>query len=162
MPTPVPYTTPALVRALVARTTESRPGTGASIEDSQILEAISAAAQKIDSVLGVVFPVPFNPVPQLITDAATAIGALELDMTFREVRDYQSELNPVMLRAKRYEDQLIAIRKGEAVIPGYVPPDEEVPDNPGDGGSIVDVINSENDVLDCQPDYWDRYYGRTL
>lgn len=158
-----PYTTPALVRSLVARSTASRPGTGASIDDSQVVESISAAEQKIDSILGVVYKVPFGPeIPQLITDIATAIAALELDMTFREVRDYNSELNPIVMRAKRYEDLLQQIRKGDASIPGYEPEEQE--DNPSDGGSIVGVENPCLVDLSCrsQPSWSDLYYGRAL
>lgn len=161
MTTPVPYTTANLVRNLISRETASRPGTGASIDDAQINEAISAAQQKIDSVLGVVYPVPFvGEIPPLIVDAATAIAALEVDLTFRETRDYQTELNPVVLRAKRYEDLLVQIRKGDAIIPGYTPPGE-APDNPSDGGSVVGVENPCLVDLSCrpQPSWHDRYYG---
>lgn len=160
---PVPYTTPEKVRTLVSRQTDSRPGTGASISESQLVEAISAAQQKIDSVLGPVYATPFDPVPPLVTDIATALAALEADMTFREVRDYGSELNPVVLRAKRYEDLLQQLRKGEATLPGYEPPEDE-PTPPTDSGSIVDVFNPCEPDVCCSsgPTWHGQYYGTQL
>lgn len=157
-----PYTVADKVRNLVSRSSVSRSGTGAVIGDPQINEAIDSAQQRIDSNLGAVYTVPFNPVLPLITDIATAIAAFEVDLTFRETRDYNSELNPVMLRYREMMKELEKLRTGQSVLPGYTP-GETPPDNPNDGGSIVSVENQPQIWPgSCGDDYWGRYYGWTL
>lgn len=138
----VPYATPLQVRSLVERGLASRPGTASSLSDDKVLEAINSAEQTIDSRLGLAFSVPFDPVPPLVTDIALAIAAYQLDLTFREVKDYNSDLNPVLLRYRDAIALLQDIAKGIAALPGYeAPPDSNPPPNPNDGGSVVGVIN---------------------
>jgi len=156
-----PYTDVTRVRAAISRTLESRPGTAASVEETTLLTAINSAQTTIDARLGVLFSTPFEPVPQLITDIATALAAWDADLTFREVRDYASELNPVLLRYKWADGMLTALSKGQATIPGYDPVPSET--DPG-GGDVVAVYNPdlcavELDTSSCCG-YEDRYYGR--
>src|SRR5688500_4571406 len=125
-----PYTDVARVRALLARHVDSRPGTAGSIEESELELAIRAARTTIDAKLGVAYSVPFNPIPALIRDIATALAAWDADLTFREVRDYSSELNPVLLRYKWATDMLADLASGKAVLPDYEPPDPDP--GPGD------------------------------
>ena len=141
-----PYTTKEDVRGLLSRDTPTQPGTAASLPDATVDTAILAASSKIDSRLGAVYTVPFaaSPdTPELVVQIAKALAAYDLDLTFREVRDYSSELNPVYLRYKEATDLLTQLQKGLAVLPDYTPPDPDpgVPDNPNDWGSVVDVIN---------------------
>lgn len=138
------------VRELVSRTEDSRPGTAGSLSTEQVLEAIRTAGTKIDARLGVLFAVPFNPVPALIREIATAFAAYDIDLTFREVRDYQSELNPILLRYKEANELLALLAVGKAVLPDYEPPDPDPgpPDNPSDDGSIVGVYNPDLCAVD--------------
>lgn len=131
------------VQELVSRTAASRPGTAGSLSTEQIEEAIRTAGTKIDSRLGTLFVVPFAPVPALIVEIATALAAYDIDLTFREIRDYASELHPVLLRYKEASELLNLLAAGKAILPDYEPPDPDpgIPDNPNDGGSILDVYN---------------------
>ena len=142
----VPYTTKEAVRELLSRETASQPGTAVSLPDATIDAAILAASNKIDSLLGAVYTVPFAAppdTPAMVVDIAKALAAYDSDLTFREVRDYSSDLNPVYLRYKEAMDLLGQLQKGLATLPDYVPPDPDpgVPDNPHDPGSVVEVIN---------------------
>lgn len=157
-----PYTDVARVRAQVSRDPSATNGTAGSLDDGTILLEIDAARSLIDSRLGAVYAVPFNPVPRVIQDIATALAAFNSDLTFREVRDYQSELNPVYLRYRNAMELLGQLQKGLATLPDYVPPDPDP--GPGDapGGDVVGVINPNLCEFTRPPvcDYWDLYYGR--
>jgi phage gp36-like protein len=144
-----PYADRDKVREIISRSAPSRPGTAASLSDAQVDEAILAAGRKIDARLATLYSVPFDPVPQLVSDIATAFAVYDLDLTFREVRDYGSELNPVLLRFKNASDLLEMLAVGKATLPDYEAPEEptEPPDNPNDGGSIVSIENP------CLPDF---------
>lgn len=160
------YAEAANVQELVSRTVASRPGTAGSLSTEQIEEAIRTAGTKIDSRLGSLFAVPFSPVPALIVEIATALAAYDIDLTFREVRDYSSELNPVLLRYKEAAQLLDLLAAGKAILPDYVPPDPDpgIPDNPNDGGSIVGVFNP--DLCSVWPrahrydPSWPEYWGQ--
>lgn len=143
MATNPPYTDATRVRALITRTAGISPGTAGSVDAGQIELGIRTAASTIDSKLSSLYRVPFNPVPSLIVDIATAIAAWSADLTFREVRDYNSDLNPVLLRYKWASDLLAELQSGKATLPDYQTPDPDPGpvDNPYDPGSVVDVIN---------------------
>lgn len=147
------------VKEMVSRDAVSRPGTAGSLSDDQIREAIYSAGRKIDARLGTLYTVPFSAypnAPELVTEICEAMAAYDLDLTFREVRDYQSELNPIYLRNQEAWDLLTQLQKGTATLPDYVPPDPDpgIPDNPNDTGSIVGVFNPDP----CgEPDYYPCY-----
>lgn len=163
------YVDREVVREVVARASATRPGTAASLSDPQLDAAIERAESKINSRLGRIYSTPFNPVPGLVGDMALAIAAYDLDLTFREVRDYSSDLNPILLRYNDAMKDLEALQNGKATLPDYVPPDPDEPpvDNPRDGGSVVGVYNL--DIGLCLPPTHrhgcgcsDDYYGRCL
>lgn len=162
----VPYTTRDRVREVLARAGTPDPGTAASLSDERVDDAILAASGRIDAHLSRLYSVPFaaNAIPGLVADIATAFAAYDLDMTFREVRDYSSELNPVILRYRQAADLLRDLREGTATLPDYTPPEGEDPDDL-DAGSIVGIYAPELPNLstvhhpigcDC------CYYGRCL
>lgn len=143
MATNPPYTDLIRIRALVTRTAGIDPGTAGSVDEGKLNLAVSSAQNMIDAKLGNLYSVPFNPVPPLIVDIATALAAWDADLSYREVRDYSTDLNPVLLRYKWATDMLTDLQKGTATLPGYEPPDPDPgpSDNPNDPGSVVDVIN---------------------
>lgn len=157
------YAVVADVKAMVSRDATSRPGTAGSLSDLQIEEAIRSAGKKIDARLGALYVVPFAvPYPGLVVEICEAMAAFDLDLTFREVRDYSSELNPIYLRNKEAQELLTQLQKGTATLPDYVTPipDPGIPDNPNDGGSIVGVINPDLLAVDLGRsrrwhNYWD-------
>lgn len=161
------YVDREVVREVVARASATRPGTAASLSDPQVDSAIERAESKINSRLGRIYSTPFDPVPLLVADIALALSAYDLDLTFREVRDYSSSLNPVLLRYTEAMKDLEALQSGKATLPDYVPPDPDEPpvDNPRDGGSVVGVFNPRPSL--CLPvthrctDVCD-YYGRCM
>lgn len=160
MATP-PYTNVVRVRSALTRSADTA-GTAGGIEESTLEQAIRTAQNTIDSRLGNLFVVPFNPVPEMIIDIATALAAYDADLTYREVRDYQSDLNPVLLRYKWATELLISIAKGDSTLPGYEPPDPDpgIPDNPNDGGSVVGVFNPDLCAIDLG--YWHSHYDPRL
>lgn len=164
-----PYTTKAEVRELLARDSASA-GTAASLPDATIDDAIESASALVDSKLGTVYSVPFSqvPPPAMVVRITEAVAAYEADLTYREVRDYSSELNPVYLRYRDALALLTELQKGLSTLPDYVPPDPDpgIPDNPNDDGSIVGVINPDLCAVDLgghrRHDWMDTYYGWTL
>lgn len=162
----MPYTTKEEVREVLSRTVMSRPGTAGSLVDQTIDDAIAEAQSEIDSRLGISYTVPFDDahVPAVIHTAATAIAAYRADLTFREVRDYSSELNPVYLRFRDAIDLLDRIAAGKATLPDYVPPDPDPGPDDAPGGSVGEPINPCLDTLTGRvPAGWmDVYYGWTL
>lgn len=119
------YTTPDEVRLVLTRDLEKTAGNAASLADSTIGEQINSAMQRIDGKLALRYKVPFaEPTPTLIRDIARDIAAYLADLTFREVRDYGSDLNPVYLRYKDALALLDSIAKGETVVPGEPAPGE--------------------------------------
>jgi phage gp36-like protein len=140
----VPYSDWEELQELLSRDDDSRPGTAGSLPQETLEEAIESADAVIDGRLGSMYTVPFgDPPPKLVTKISLAIAAYEADLTFREVRDYSSELNPVYLRYKDAMALLTELQQGKSVLPDYTPPDPDPgpDDNPNDSGSIVDVIN---------------------
>jgi phage gp36-like protein len=162
----VPYTTKEKVREVLARTSVSLPGTAGSLSDATIEDAIAEAQSEIDSRLGILYTVPFvDPnVPALIQTMATAISAYRADLTFREVRDYSSELNPVYLRYRDAIELLDRIGAGKATLPGYVPPEPDPGPDDAPGGDVGEPINPCLESLTgrTHPEWMDVYYGWTL
>ena len=121
----VDYTTPDEVRLVLTRDLDKTAGNAASLSDETIQEQINSAMQRIDGKLALRYKVPFvEPIPTLIRDIARDIAAFLADLTYREIRDYGSELNPVYLRYKTALDLLSSIAKGETVVPGDPAPDD--------------------------------------
>lgn len=131
----MPYTTRDEVREILARV-EQGPSdipedTAASLPDGVIDDSIEQAESEINARLGVRYQVPFtDPAPKSVRDLATDIAAYLSDLTYRETRDYESELNPVYLRYKRAMQLLADIAKGAATLP------ENPPGSGGDSGGI--------------------------
>lgn len=161
-----PYTDRAAVREMVARDSVSS-GTAASLPDATLDSAIGRASNRIDSMLGSVYTVPFpgSPdTPAMVVDIATALAAYDADLTFREVRDYQSELTPILLRYTEAMDLLKQLQKGLATLPDYVPPDPDPGAIDAPGGDVIGVINPDlcEVVRPRHPSWMDQYYGWTL
>jgi phage gp36-like protein len=121
----------------LARDSDQPDGTGASLSDIQIDDQISEADQEIDGRLTGSYKTPFDPVPVIITSISRDIAAYLCDLIFREVRDYQGEQNPVVLRYKRAQELLGRIVKGEIDLPAETLPS----DQPSSEGQITTVIN---------------------
>ena len=121
------YTTPAEVRLVLTRDPNQTAGNAASLSDETIQGEIDSAQQRVDGRLALVYQVPFaDPVPTLIRDITRDIAAYLSDLTFREVRDYGSELNPVYMRYKDAVALLEQIATGKTTVPGDpVPPESE-------------------------------------
>lgn len=121
----VDYTSPDEVRLVLTRDLNQTAGNAASLADGTIQEQINSAMQRIDGKLALRYKVPFaEPTPTLIRDIARDIAAYLSDLTFREVRDYGSDLNPVYLRYKDALTLLDSIAKGETIVPGEPAPTE--------------------------------------
>lgn len=121
------YTTPDEVRLVLTRDPDQTAGNAASLSNDTIQGEITSAQQRVDGRLALVYKVPFaDPVPTLIRDITRDIAAYLSDLTFREVRDYGSELNPVYLRYKDALALLEQIATGKTTVPGDpVPPESE-------------------------------------
>lgn len=163
----MPYTTRDTVRDLVSRTEATQPSTAASLSDEQIDTAIESAQSLIDAKLATGYRVPFpdGSVPVLVVRICNALAAFDADQTFREVRDYSSELHPIYLRYKEALAILDQLQKGTATLPDYVPPDDDSGGPDPAGGSIVGVFNPDLCLVDqslrrpdCDP-MWGYYYG---
>lgn len=112
---------------MLTRDPDQTAGNAASLSDETLLSEINSAQQRVDGRLAQVYRVPFDdPVPTLIRDITRDIAAYLSDLTFREVRDYGSELNPVYLRYKDALALLEQIATGKTSVPGDpVPPESE-------------------------------------
>lgn len=160
------YVTPKAVQeALVRR--EDDPidveGTAASTDGQDVIQKnIVRAMGEIDAALYAKYTVPFSPVPSLIEMIALAIAAYYCDLTFRESRDYSTDLNPVYLRMQDARALLSQLQLGTSVIP----PDGTTPVDPtqGSGPIVVDVLTRgplfgpcDFDLYQCgqpAPPYW--------
>jgi phage gp36-like protein len=160
------YTTTKAVQEVLVRD-EADPvdveGTGASTDEQDVIaKNIVRAGSEIDSKLSSKYTVPFSPVPPLIEMIAVAIAAYYTDLTFRENRDYSTDLNPVYLRYTDAEALLLQLQQGTAVIP----PDGTTPVDPtqGSGAVVVETITrpplfspADFDLYGsapAQPPYW--------
>jgi phage gp36-like protein len=161
----VAYTTVDAVRDILSRAESSYPATAASLTDEQIGTAIESAQSLIDARLAVAYRVPFaDPAPKLVVRIATGLAAFDADQTYREVRDYASELNPVYLRYKEAMLLLDQLQKGSAALPDYDPPEDDDGGPDPANGNIVAVYNPDLCAADaayrsrCDP-MWGFYYG---
>lgn len=152
-----------LSRGPIERQPDHVQGNGSTLSDETIIEAIDQASSEIEGKLASRYTVPFEPVPPLIKALCVNIAAYLADLTFREVKDHQTELSPVYLRYQRAQAMLEQLQVGSMVIPpvGEVPDPE---DPSGAGARAVYASNSTSlfgpcdfDINLCgpgQPDYW--------
>lgn len=137
------YTTRERVRIALARDLDEVDGTAASLSNDAIDDAIVEATSRIDGRLGARYQVPFvDPVPQLVQTIARDLTMFLSDLTFREVRDYSSALNPVYIRyqeALKMLDQIAAGAISLPDAPGVV--------TPTGSGEAVFVINQTSPLF---------------
>lgn len=136
------YSTVEQVRLIVVRDPGQDDGTGASLPVPTIEDAIGEADREIDGKLSSLYKVPFNPVPGVIVAISRDIAAYLCDLVFREVRDYQSDLNPIILRYKRAQEMLKLLVSGEMDIPSGVVSDDQTA-----SGLIVAALDDGGMVL---------------
>lgn len=144
------YTTADEVRLVLTRNLEQTKGNAAGLENATIEENIDSACQRINGKLSMRYLVPFvEPVPKLIRDIARDIAAFLSDLTYREIRDYESNLNPVYLRYTESLKLLDQLSKGELVVPG-----DPAPPDPSDqsGMDAVAVLNADTTCVDALVD----------
>lgn len=113
------YSTKEQVRLALARDLGNVAGTAASLEDVAVADAIAEADSRIDGRLGQLYLVPFaDPAPALVQTISRDLAAFLCDLTFREVRDYNSQLNPVYIRYQEALALLKEIAEGKVSLPG--------------------------------------------
>lgn len=147
------YTTKEAVRLALARDLQSVQGTAASLTDDALDDAIAEATSRVNTRLAGRYDVPFDP------DVPVQVGFLTRDiamwlayLTFREVRDLNTELDPVHLRYKAAEALLIDLQNGKTTLP-------DVPDaDPGEDGTAVIAINETDDLFtECDFNLYRRW-----
>jgi phage gp36-like protein len=162
------YAVPADVRLVlskgpIVRQPDLVQGNASTLADETLIEAIEQASSEIDGKLGSRYTIPFDPIPPLVKALCVNIAAYLGDLTFREVKDHETELSPVYLRYQRAQALLEQLQIGSMVIPpvGEVPDPE---DPPGAGGRAVYASRTaplfgpcDFDISVCGPpaaDYW--------
>lgn len=145
-----------------ALTAPEEQNNGSTLDNENLAAARADAQDEIDSRLGLRYTVPFAPVPDLIKRITIAIAAYLADLNYRENRDMQTELNPVLQRYQRAQALLGQLSTGEAILPR----DGGDPDTPPDVGSGIRVASAYSRpslVSACdfdlgypvrQPPYW--------
>lgn len=109
----MPYTTPDDVKAVLARDDTADSGTAASLDVDRLTQAIVDAETEVDGKLKVRYTTPFSdPVPEMVAQITRDIAAYLADLTFRQGRDFSSDLDPVYLRYKRAQDNLKGLVDG--------------------------------------------------
>src|SRR5881396_3781198 len=112
------YATAGTVRAVLARDTTAPIGTAAELSDADITAAITSAQAQVDGRLAVRYSVPFtDPVPQLVADITRDIAAYLSDLTYRQGKDYESQMDPVVLRYQQALSLLGQIAGGQIDLP---------------------------------------------
>lgn len=111
---------------------------GSTLDEENLAAARLDAQDEIDAKLALRYTVPFAPVPDLIKRITIAIAAYLADLNYRENRDMQTELNPVLQRYNRAQAILGQLSTGEAIVP----PNGSDPGNPPDTGSGIRVASS--------------------
>ena len=111
---------------------------GSTLDEENLAAARVDAQDEIDARLALRYTVPFAPVPDLIKRITIAIAAYLADLNYRENRDMQTELNPVLQRYTRAQTLLGQLSTGEAIIPQ----DGSDPDNPPDTGAGIRVASA--------------------
>jgi phage gp36-like protein len=143
-----PYTDKDAVRIILARDLDQVDGTAASLTDEAIDDAIAEAQARVDTRLSGNYDVPFeNTIPAMVVVITRDIAAWLAHLTFREVRDLNSELDPVHLRYKAAESLLIDLQNGRTTLP-------DVPGaDPGESGKASIVINETTSDLFTECDF---------
>lgn len=111
-------------------------GNAASLSEKVIRENLERAGAQIDARLATTYTTPFNPVPRLIRDIAVDFAAYYCSLIFRENRDFETDLHPVLLRYRRADSLLTQIATGRATIP----PDGVEPGT-GVGARVVQTVS---------------------
>jgi phage gp36-like protein len=145
----VPYSTKDQVRYALTRDPGQAQGTAASLGDSQLDDAILEADARIGGRLASRYQIPFvDPAPILVSQISRDIAAYLADLSFREVRDYNSALNPVYLRYQDALKLLDQIAEGKVVLP-------DVPGTvtPSGASEAVIVINQTDIPLFSAQDF---------
>lgn len=145
-----PYTTKEQVRLALARDASDVDGTAASLPDPVIMDAIAEAQSRVDTRLAGRYEVPFDPdVPAQVGFITRDIAMWLAWLTFREVRDLNTELDPIYLRYKAAEALLIDLQNGKTTLP-------DAPDSdPGESGEAVIAINETPDLFSaCDFNLW--------
>lgn len=137
------YTTLERVRLALARDLDDVDGTAASLTDGAIEDAIAEATSRIDGKLGGRYKVPFaDPVPALVRSVCRDLAMFLCDLTYREVRDYSSQYNPVYIRYQEAIKTLDQIAAGDIDLP-----DAPGVETPTQSGEAVIVINQTNQLF---------------
>jgi phage gp36-like protein len=159
------YTSADEVRLVLTRDLTSTKGNAAGLENATIEENINSACQRINGALSLRYVVPFSdPTPTLIRDISRDIAAYLSDLSYREIRDYSSELNPVYLRYKDALKLLEQIRIGQVNVPGDPAPPpstggtglDVVATFDASGGTIADSFDTDRDPFNLPPLLWGR------
>lgn len=112
------YATVDDVRGVLARDPAAPAGTAAELSDAEITTAITSAAAQVDSRLAGRYAVPFtDPVPQLVADITRDIAAYLADLTYRQGKDYETQMDPVVLRYQQAQALLAQLAAGQADLP---------------------------------------------
>lgn len=112
------YTKPETVQESLARDLARVGGNAASVAESVIEVNIERASAEIDGRLYSTYNTPFaDPVPPIIEDIASSIACYLTAMTFRENRDFNTDLSPILLRYQRAQELLSGLATGSLQIP---------------------------------------------
>ncbi len=122
-------------------------GTAASLEDSDIDEAIERVSNRVDTFLTRRYTVPLaDPVPGIIRDIATDIAAYDLTLAYYKGTDITDQ-DPVVRRYRDARGMLGQLGTGLLVIdvpgadttvddPVVINPEEYRPRSPGPGFEV--------------------------
>lgn len=105
------------VQQVLARDLGSVEGNAASLNEEVIQEQLERAGAQIDARLATTYTTPFDPVPRLIRDIAVDVAAYYCGLIFRENRDFETDLHPLLVRYRHADAMLASLATGSAVIP---------------------------------------------
>lgn len=94
------YTSIDDVKLLLQGTAGGLPAAADSLSDEQIQAEINRSEAEIDMLLGSIYEVPFDPVPNIIQYLARDIAVYFSDLLFRMSNGYGTSLDPILLRYK--------------------------------------------------------------
>lgn len=111
------YALPADVRLVVAPEGDDTQdsATAASLADDELISAIAEAQARIDAALAGRYPVPFSPVPAVISGLAKDIAAYFATLTYKRGSPVPPD-NPVRLRYGLAMTFLSDLAVGKAII----------------------------------------------
>lgn len=136
------YTTREAVRLVLARDLDKVSGTAASLTDEAVDNSIAESTATVNTRLGARYTVPFaDPVPATVSTLTRDLAAWLCYLLFREVRDLNTELDPVYLRYKGSTQLLMDLQNGKAVLPDLPGGD------PTESGTAVIAINETCDLI---------------